>query len=90
LRSLNIGVILHYRCLLVRPVLEYVTCAWTLGTKSDVDTLECAQRGYGNTSSVTFTCANRMCNSLQKTPNMRDALCVFLTLTLQAPVCLIM
>ena len=66
---------------LVRPTLEFATCAWAPHTKTAIHTIERVQRSaarfvtgdYRRTSSVSDMCTNLMWNSLYKRMSIRDA-----------------
>ena len=70
---------------LVRPMLEFATCAWTPHTKTGIQTIERIQRSsarfligdYRRTSCVSDMCTNLMWNSLYTRRRIRDATMFF-------------
>ena len=66
---------------LVRPTLEYATCAWSSHTKTDIQKVEQVQHStarfvtgdYRRTSSVTAMCTNLMWDTLHTRRCIRDA-----------------
>ena len=70
---------------LVRPTLEFATCAWAPHTKTGIQTIESVQRSaarfvtgdYRRTSSVSDMCTNLMWNSLYTRRRIRDATMFF-------------
>ena len=70
---------------LVRPTLEFATCAWAPHTKTGIQTIERVQRSaarfvtgdYRRTSSVSDMCTNLMWNSLYTRRRIRDATMFF-------------
>ena len=70
---------------LVRPSLEYATCAWSPHTKTDIQKVEQVQRSaarfvagdYRRTSSVTAMCTDLKWDSLQTRRVARDATMFF-------------
>ena len=70
---------------LVRPTLEFATCAWAPQTKTGIQTIERVQRSaarfvtgdYRRTSSVSDMCTNLMWNSLYTRRRIRDATMFF-------------
>ena len=70
-----------YEVLVVRPTLEFVTCAWASHTKTGTQTIERVQRSsarfvtgdYRRTSCVSDMCTNLMWNSLYTRRRIRDA-----------------
>ena len=70
---------------LVRPTLEFATCAWAPHTKTGIQTIERVQRSaarfvtgdYRRTSSASDMCTNLMWNSLYTRRRIRDATMFF-------------
>ena len=66
---------------LVRPTLEFATCAWAPHTKTGIQTIErvprsaarCVTGDYHITSSASDMCTNLMWNSLYTRRRIRDA-----------------